>query len=140
MFSKKKTFKTTDVIVKSHDGIYDKYWLKVINIWTDYNIIIKKIEYVCNILNQKYLKEKIRFFIDPSYERWFAVSVFWLNNEHWASLRIIQDNDFDLKKTKTINLFWNKINSYFSFLWYDIIHKKEKDLLIEAAVIYMNLK
>lgn len=132
---KKKKFTKEQVFCKKVNWVYDKYWVKIENIWTDKNLILKKIWIVCMQLNEKYKNEKIRFFIDPSYEQWFAVSIPWLFNEQGASFRIIGDNNLLSKKRG----FFNWPNYYFSFLGYDIKHAREKDLLIEAGVKFMNL-
>lgn len=138
MFWKQKKFTKEQVICKKVNWPYDNYWIKIENIWTDKKLILNKIFFVCNKLNEKYKKENIKFFIDPSYEQWFAVSISWLYNEHGASLRIVSDNDW-LKLNKS---FFGSLNIkyYFSFLSYDVLHLKEKQLLIEAAVEFMNVK
>lgn len=109
----------------------DKYWMRFQSIWKNKNDVLNKIESVNKILNERY-KWKATFFIDPSFEKWFWVSIVWKYNEIWASLRIIWDNNLDWN-LKNIN----RNSTFLSFLWYDIIHEEEKEMLIEAIKEYI---
>lgn len=113
---------------------YDKYWVKFPYIWFDKEIILDKIQIVNNIMNNKYNTEWINFHIDFSFEKWFGVSIKSLPNSIWASLRIKTDNNYDWKLNGV-----SKNKNYYSFIWYDIIHDKELEMLTECITEYIKL-
>jgi hypothetical protein len=117
----------------------DNLQLKVVNIWKTKNKVLEKVVLVNKELNIKYKEKGIKFFVDPSYEQWFAVSVPWYSNDIWASLRIKSDNNI-LDNRRNFNFFSDNIQIFLSFRSYDILHKEEYEYLKEAAEKYLEIK
>lgn len=132
MFWLKSKIKT--IIIENFENLN----LRVNNIWKNKNEILNNIVQINSILNKKYKEEGIMFFIDPSYEKGIAVSIPWLPNSIGAWLRIKQDNNI-LDKSRKETFFSDWIQYYYSFVSYDIQHKREYELLLEASNLYIEI-
>jgi len=108
------------------------------NIWKNKEKIVNSIIKINKILNKKYKENWVHFFVDPSYEKGFAISINWLENDIGASLRIISDDNI-LDQNRKTTFFNDWVEYFYSFKSYDIQYTKEYGLLIEAAKLFIEI-